>query len=181
MCRYGAFCSNASGSDFFHSNQTIFRNAGESYKKRHAFQIYYNRIANNVNRKANTSWKNWKILEADFHRSGPMVRIFGNLEIQLSNIWKSLVIFCSFSVLLRSFSFHRRGYWQTPGNLYYIMVCGHGGIGRLGGFRFHCQKRAGSSPVARTIMGLWNNPKRESQALSQNGKGLLFLTHQGCG
>ena len=27
---------------------------------------------------------------------------------------------------------------------------GHGGIGRLGGFRFHCQKRAGSSPVART-------------------------------
>ena len=33
------------------------------------------------------------------------------------------------------------------------MVCGHGGIGRLGGFRFHCQKRAGSSPVARTKAG----------------------------
>ena len=29
--------------------------------------------------------------------------------------------------------------------------------------------------------GLLNNPKRKSQTLSRNGKGLLFLTHQGCG
>ena len=38
-----------------------------------------------------------------------------------------------------------------------LLICGHGGIGRLGGFRFHCQKRAGSSPVART-----KNPECES-------------------
>ena len=29
--------------------------------------------------------------------------------------------------------------------------------------------------------GLLNNPKSKSQTLFQNGKGLLFLTHQGCG
>ena len=29
--------------------------------------------------------------------------------------------------------------------------CGYGGIGRHDGFRFHCEKRAGSSPVIRTI------------------------------
>ena len=39
---------------------------------------------------------------------------------------------------------------------------GHGGIGRLGGFRFHCQKRAGSSPVARTMTSVLTgfNPLR---------------------
>ena len=29
--------------------------------------------------------------------------------------------------------------------------CGYGGIGRHDGFRFHCEKHAGSSPVIRTI------------------------------
>ena len=36
------------------------------------------------------------------------------------------------------------------------LKCGCGGIGRLGGFRFHCQKRAGSSPVTRTISSVHN-------------------------
>ena len=34
----------------------------------------------------------------------------------------------------------------------YKRICGHGGIGRLGGFRFLWLSRAGSSPVARTTM-----------------------------
>ena len=31
------------------------------------------------------------------------------------------------------------------------------------------------------FVGLLNNPNRKSQTLSRNGKGLLFLTYQGCG
>ena len=46
----------------------------------------------------------------------------------------------------------RRGSGTATGRLCkQLNICGCGGIGRLGGFRFLCLRRAGSSPVIRTI------------------------------
>ena len=47
--------------------------------------------------------------------------------------------------------------------------------------RFAPKANRPSNPSSSSTKGLLNNPKRKSQTLSRNGKGLLFLTHQGCG
>ena len=47
--------------------------------------------------------------------------------------------------------------------------------------RFAPKANRPSNPSSSAKKGLLNNPKRKSQTLSRNGKGLLFLTHQGCG
>ena len=58
-------------------------------------------------------------------------------------------------------------------------ICGRGGIGRLGGFRFLWLSRAGSSPVARTIKCLapsgaghfivWNKDRTRTHPMGHSG------------